>query len=88
MIAFSKSDDNSKFNEYLSSLVPVNIEKEYDNATASDSESDDSDNEEAGLWILWKTATDFIFHISRQYNPSIEKNLLITYLQALVKQRQ
>jgi hypothetical protein len=49
MIAFSKSDDNSKFNEYLSSLVPVNIEKEYDNATVSDSESDDSDNEEAGL---------------------------------------
>ena len=27
MIAFSKSDDNSKFNEYLSSLLPVNIEK-------------------------------------------------------------
>lgn len=49
MIAFSKSDDNSKFNEYLSNLVPVNIEKEYDNATVSDSESDDSDNEEAGL---------------------------------------
>ena len=47
MIAFSKSDDNSKFNEYLSSLVPVNIEKEYDNATVSDSESDDSDDEEA-----------------------------------------
>ena len=48
MIAFSKSDDNSKFNEYLSSLAPVDIEKEYDNATVSDSESDDSDNEEAG----------------------------------------
>ena len=48
MIAFSKSDDNSKFNEYLSSLVAVDIEKEYDNATVSDSESDDSDNEEAG----------------------------------------
>ena len=47
MIAFSKSDDNSKFNEYLSSLVPVDIEKEYDNATVSDSESDDSDDEEA-----------------------------------------
>ena len=43
MIAFAKSDDNSKFNEYLSSLVPVNVEKEYDNATVSDSESDDSD---------------------------------------------
>ena len=33
MIAFSKSDDNSKFNEYLSSLVPVDIEKEYDKMT-------------------------------------------------------
>ena len=47
-VAISKSDDNSKFNEYLSSLVPVDIEKEYDNATVSDSESDDSDDEEAG----------------------------------------
>ena len=37
------------FNEYLSSLAPVNIEKEYDNATVSDSESDDSDNEVAEL---------------------------------------
>ena len=49
MIAFAKSDDNSKFNEYLSSLVPVDGEKEYDEATVSDSESDDSDDEEAGL---------------------------------------
>ena len=49
MVVFAKSDDNSKFNEYLSSLVPVNIEKEYDNTTLSDSESDDSDNEEAEL---------------------------------------
>ena len=61
-IAFAKSDDNSKFNEYLCSLLHVNREREYDNAIVSDSESEDSDNEKAGLWMLWMTATDFIFH--------------------------
>ena len=46
MITFAKNDDNSKFNEYLSSLLPIDIEKDYDETTVSDSESDDSDNEE------------------------------------------
>jgi len=46
MITFAKNDDNSKFNEYLSSLLPIDIEKDYDETTVSDSESDDSDDEE------------------------------------------
>ena len=41
MITFAKNDDNSKFNEYLSSLLPI----DYDETTVSDSESDDSDDE-------------------------------------------
>ena len=66
--------------------MPVDIEKEYDNATVSDSESDDSDNEEAGPWILWKTATDFIFYISRQYENFFDRKefTYYYYLQALV----
>ena len=46
MITFAKNDDNSKFNEYLSSLLPIDIEKDYDETTVSDSESNDSDDEE------------------------------------------
>ena len=46
MITFAKHDDNSKFNEYLSSLLPIDIEKDYDETTVSDSKSDDSDDEE------------------------------------------
>ena len=42
MITFAKNDDNSKFNEYLSSLLRI----DYDETTVSDSESDDSDDEE------------------------------------------
>ena len=49
MITFAKSDDYSKFNEYLSSLLPIDSDRVHDATTDSGSESDDSDDEEADL---------------------------------------
>ena len=49
MIAVVKSGESSKLNEYLSNLLSIDSDRKHDTTTASDSELDDSNDNEAGL---------------------------------------